>query len=100
MERLKPRPFKTDSSRPLFFSQHCEVPEFPLAKPQPLVDFDRSCVILPDVQKWCLSAIANTLRDLRHKNSGVTLAGVLGMGADRADLGVAGDFEPLAGHCH
>src|SRR5258708_5332947 len=80
--------------------QHGEVTKLPLAQSQALVDLDRARVILSDMKKRCLPPIADAFHHFHHQNSSVALASVLRMGADGADLCMAGNLQTLARHGH
>jgi len=52
------------------------------------------------MQHRSLSAFGDSPHHLEHQNLCVTLSRVVGMGANRADFGIAGHFEALTGHGH
>src|SRR5215469_15750677 len=71
-----------------------------MPEPQPLVELDRPRVIGPGMQERGFAAIEDAPHHAGCEQRGITLAGMVGMRADRAYLGIARHFHALSRHGH
>ena len=66
---------------------------------QALVHLDGAIVLRKDVQDGLFATVEDAVDQFGDQNTGVAVTEMVGMGAYRADLGVAGKLEALARHC-
>ena len=81
-----------------FFFRTAKYPSHLLRNPNRLVKRDGACIIASDVQKWRFPTLTNLFHNLSHEYAGVAIPKVIGMCADRTDLGETGDFQPFTRH--
>lgn len=63
-----------------------------------LVHLDGASVLWEDVQDGLFATVEDAVDQCGDQNTGVAVTEMVGMGAYRADLGVAGKLESLARH--